>query len=755
MKNTTSRINTKLQSTAYCIGLLASTHSAFVFAQEDTQAQVQQVERKIENIVITAQKRQQSLMEVGISVAVAGEQEIQDRRIDTVTDITLFTSNASIKENIPGLMPVITIRGVGLNDFNAANSPATGVYIDGVSLSSLALLSSDFFDLERIEVLKGPQGTLYGRNSTAGALNVTTAKPSTDQMFSRLSAGIGAYDTLELEGMMNVPLSDNLGLRVAVKGIDQGEGYWTNDLTGTDIGKRDVQMARAQLLWTPTERTDILLKLENQKGRSELGSPEFFGVLPFTETSNCPGRADCSNFFGYSDTDNDPYTGSWSVNPDYSLDQFMATAKIDVEFDFATFTSVTGYIDFDRVYESDIDASPLKIVDFANTDKVKQFSQELRFAGDTDNLIWQFGMFYAKDEILTTYAGDLQVLMNTTSFSSADIEATSLAVFANGEWSISESLTLIAGLRATKEEKSNIGFTSDLVSEAPASGLSGAPFGSPPIILASVDDKIEDSSVDWKLGLNWQLENSSLIYLNASQGTKSGGFFTGVAFSSAQLLPYDPETLTAYELGIKGRNQDNGLSYEASTFYYDYKDVQTFISDTTGPVTVNRLGNVEGAKIYGVDLSAQWRPIVLKDLNLSIGIGLLDTELGAFEGASMAIPKGNEQPDAPNFTANLAANYNFNLTDNLSAQVAVDARYQSDAFHDALNTEFLKSDSYWVLNARMSIYMEDKWEFVAWGSNLTDKKYIVQGSDQTSLGNGFLVYGPPRTFGITVIRSFN
>eukprot|EP01093_Parvamoeba_rugata_P006686 TRINITY_DN205_c0_g4_i1.p1 TRINITY_DN205_c0_g4~~TRINITY_DN205_c0_g4_i1.p1 ORF type:complete len:753 (+),score=125.85 TRINITY_DN205_c0_g4_i1:3350-5608(+) len=745
-------INKAMLTSMYFIGLSASAHSALAQAQEQPE-----VDENVgmENILVTSQKRQQTLMEVGISVAVAGEQEIKDRRIDTVTDITLFTPNASIKENIPGLMPVITIRGVGLNDFNAANSPATGVYIDGVSLSSLALLSSDFFDIERIEALKGPQGTLYGRNSTAGALNITTAKPNVDDMSARLSGGFGSYDTRELEGMVNVPLSDSLGLRVAVKDINQGEGYWYNELSDTDIGRRDVQLARAQLLWIPNESTDILLKLENQRARSELGSPEFFGVLPTTDTSDCPGDSGCSNFFGYSDSDGDPYTGSWSVNPDYAMNQTIATATMDIDFDFAVLSSVTGYIDFDREYESDVDASPLKILDFANTDKVEQFSQELRLAGETDDLLWQLGLYYGKETILTTYAGELQALLNTTSFSSADIEARSQAIFANGEWSMNDSLTFIAGLRATIEKKSNLGFTNDLVSETPASGLSQASFGSGPITLAYVDDEIEDSSVDWKVGLNWQVEDSNLVYLSASQGTKSGGFFTGVAYSSAQLVAYEPEVLTAYELGIKGRSKVNGLSYEASTFYYDYKDVQTFISDATGAVTVNRLGNVDGATIYGLDLSAQWRPMALKALSLNAGIGILDTELEAFEGASMTVPKGNEQPDAPELTINLAANYNFDITDNVSAQLAVDGRYQSDAFHDALNTEFLKSESYWVLNARLSVYMEDQWEFVAWANNLADEEYVVQGNDQTSLGNGFRVYGPPRTYGITIIRNFN
>mgnify|MGYP006074589481 CR=1 FL=1 len=749
MKIPTGRIKTAVQRTLYGLGLLAATHPNLVAAQSQEQPPV------MEEIVVTAQKRQQSLMEVGISVAVAGEREIRDRRINTVTDITLFTSNASIKENIPGLMPIITIRGVGLNDFNAANNPATGVYLDEVSLSSLALLSSDFFDLERIEVLKGPQGTLYGRNSTAGALNITSAKPNLEASSARMSSSVGEYDLLELEGMLNTPLADNVGLRIAVKGIDQGKGYWDNDLTGKNIGERDVLMGRAQLLWKLSDRTDVLLKVENQKASSELGSPEFFGAIPNANMIDCPGRPECSNFLGYSDTDGDPFRGSWSVSPDYNFDQFLSTARIEVDLDFATLTSVTGYIDFNREYTSDVDASPSRILDFINTDKVEQFSQELRFAGETDNMVWQIGAFYAQDKVKTTYAGQLQDLLNTTTFTSATQKASAYAIFANIEWSLNESLTLITGLRATQEDKSNLGYTTDLVSVVPGSGLTAAPFGSPPIVLASVDDDIDDTSVDWKLGLNWELEIPVMLFVSASQGTKSGGFFTGVATTSAQLLPYDAETLTAYELGAKGRATELGLSYEASIFYYNYEDVQTYISDTTGAVPVNRLSNVEGATIFGLDLAARWTPPALLGMTVGAGLGLLDTELDAFAGAGGIVPKGNEQPDAPALSVNLDASYSFSLTDSLSALFVVDGRYQSEAFHDALNDPLLESESYWVVNARLSAYLDEGWEFTAWGKNLAGEEYVVQGSNQLPLGNGFRVYGPPRTYGVTITRHFD
>ena len=177
-----------------------------------------------DEIVVTAQKREQRLSDVPITISVADADAIKERRIEAVTDLVVFTPNVSVKENIPGLVPVITIRGVGLNDFSATNNPSAGVYVDEVSLSSLALMNFDFFDLERMEVLKGPQGTLYGRNSTAGALSIVTAKPDFNGFSGRVAGSIGNYQAKDIEAWLNLPASDTLAFRVAAKGIFQDKG---------------------------------------------------------------------------------------------------------------------------------------------------------------------------------------------------------------------------------------------------------------------------------------------------------------------------------------------------------------------------------------------------------------------------------------------------------------------------------------------------------------------------------------------------
>ena len=708
-------------------------------------------------IIVTAQKRAQSSLDVGITLSVASEEVLAAKRVEAVTDLVSFTPNVSVKDNVPGLVPVITIRGVGLNDFSATNNPSAGVYVDEVSLSSLALMNFDFFDLARLEVLKGPQGTLYGRTATAGALNIVTARPSLAGVEGRIGGSWGNYQAKDIEGMINLPVSETIALRLAAKGIFQDKGHYFNQRLGRDIGRREVYLGRVQALWEPSERVEVLLKVEGQSSRSELGSGEFFGAFPtpaLPAGAACPGAPQCSDFFGYFDNDGDPFRGNWSVSPDYNLDQLGLTARIQADLGFATLTSVTGYIKFDRQWSADTDAGPLPQLDFVTDDRVKQFSQEVRLSGESDLVNWLVGGFYSSDHVETSYSGDLTALFNTTSFTSSDQRSKSRAVFANGEWRLADALTLVTGLRYTSESRTNVGGTTDLVSRPPASFLTMAPFGSPPIPIAVSNARISDTNWSWKLGLNWKPSPQMLVYASATQGIKSGGFFAGVATSSGQLLPYRPEKLIAYELGIKGRAPALGLGYSLSGFYYDYNDVQTFIRDVVGSLPIQRLGNVKTAKVYGLDADFVLSPAALEGLTLNAGLGLLHTEIGSFASSSGVVPAGNRLPDAPEFSLNLGASYEFALSGSVSARLALDGRYQSSAFKDALNDPVVAVDAYWVWNARASILRKGDWDLSIWGKNLGNKRYVTQAVNQTVLGVGFRVYGAPRTYGVSISKSF-
>ncbi|MFT3725568.1 MAG: TonB-dependent receptor [Hyphomonadaceae bacterium] len=702
-------------------------------------------------VIITAQKKSEDIIDVGATVNALAAQSIQDRGIEQVSDFISQLANVDIKENSPGILPVITIRGIGLNDFSATNNPAAGVYVDEVYQSSLALLNADFFDVERIEALRGPQGTLYGRNSTAGAINIITARPSLDGFAGRAEAGYGNYSTADVEGMVNLPVSSDFALRFSGKYINQDEGFYFDTAKNHDIGKRDVLLGRAQALWRPSDTFEALLKIEGQKVRSEVGAGEFFGALP-NGSAKCPGSPQCTDFLGYSDPDNDPFRGAWSVDPTYDVDQLAATLRLEADLGGVTLTSITGYIDFDRKWGADTDGTPFRETDFIETDDIQQVSQELRLSGDAGPASWILGAFYSHDDVVGRYDGNLQDLFNTTLLTTWDQTTESAAVFGNVDYALSDSISLIGGLRYTWEQKDYTGADLDLVSQPPGSGLTLAPYGTPPITLAFNDDTIDDTNWSWKVGVNWTPIDDALVYASISQGAKSGGFFSGVATNSGQLQPYKPEKLIAYEIGAKQRTDSYDVG--VSAFYYDYQDVQTFIRDTTGALPIQRLGNVDEATVYGADLNIAWYPEALQGLTLSAAVGLLHTELGAFDSGGGAVPAGNELPDAPELSGTLGASWEHDLTDAWTLRLQGEGRYTGDQFKDSLNDPIVAADSYWTLNARAIFDHKDGWSLSVWGRNITDERYVTQGVNNLPLGYGFRVYGAPATYGVSVSKEF-
>ena len=697
----------------------------------------------VEEIVVTAQKRAERLVDVGLSVTSLSGDDLRESRVEQVRDIAAYLPNVDIKEQVPGAIPVVTIRGVGLDDFSSTNSPAAGIYLDEVTLSSLALMSFDLYDLERIEVLKGPQGTLYGRNSTAGAINVLTAKPKQDWE-AYVKGGYGSYATYDVEGMANAPVTDWLALRLSGKTIQQSEGFWTSRLDENgaanerDLGERDVFLGRAQAAVDVADWLTMNFKFEGLRQRSELGQPEFFGQLcPLGGAPIDPFR--CTDIHGYSDTDGDPYEGDWKGEFPYDIDQHGLTANLSGELgDFATWTSVTGWIDFERFFHIDADATPFDQFDFFQKDEVQQVTQELRLAGTHELADWLVGGFYSSDEITVDTDGRHQDLIPLeTSHIDADQTTRSAAGFVNGKWHLLENVDLVTGLRYTWESRDYVGGT-DWAIEVPT-------------VLEDtfIDREITDTNWSWKGGLEWRPIEDSLVYASVSKGVKSGGFFSGVTNLQFQLEPYSPESLTAYEIGAKTQGL---LSVSGSLFYYDYSDVQTFMR--SGGAAAQFIGNVGEARVWGGDVEATWLP--LEGLTLQSGLGLLETELGAFVGPTgAAIPRGNELPNAPSTTFNVLGRYEFGVWQTIQSALQLDAHYSASTFKEATNDRLLASDSYWLLNARVALFGEDRvWEIAGWGRNLTDELYVVQGLNVGTFFIGNRNYNAPRTYGVAVSYYF-
>jgi iron complex outermembrane receptor protein len=722
---------------------------------------------ELEAITVTAQKRVQRLTEVPINVSAINGDDARSVRIEQVRDLASYVANVNIKEQVPGAIPVVTIRGVGLDDFSSTNSPAAGVYVDQVTLSSLALMSFDLYDVERIEVLKGPQGTLYGRNSTAGAINVLSAAPGFESE-SYLKFGYGAYQAADLEAMGNVPLGETLALRVAGKMIRQDEGLWdsragandayagpggyaSTDPVVRDIGLRDVLSGRARLAWQASRAVSVDLKLENLRQRSEMGQPEMFGTFnPAPGACQPPDPDNCSDYSGYSDADGDPYAGHYRGEFPYDIDQNAQTLLVDADLGFGTLSSVTGRMDFERFFHIDTDGTPGDQFNFLQGDTVEQFTQELRLAGSGELGDWLVGFFYGEDAITIDTEGRHQdnailagMLGVTSSVITADQDTESTAYFANMDWKLGaitsglDRFTVTTGVRYTDETRDYVG---------------GTTWNN--TVPGFIENTFEDSSISdrnwsWKAGLNFQPSRAQLLYASVSKGVKSGGYFAGVTNAQYQLDPYLPEELTAIEVGYK---LGGPVAVNLSAFRYDYTDKQTFMR--TGGAAAQFIGNVPEAEVEGVDVEVSWR--ALDGLTLSGGVGILETSLGAFIGPADAdmdgqgdpVPAGNQLPNSPELTWLAKARYERQLTGSMAAALQADAHYSDATFKEATNDPFIKSGEYTILNARVAVLpVERTWEFALWGRNLTDELYVAQGLDLATFGLGNRNYNAPRTFG--------
>jgi iron complex outermembrane recepter protein len=731
---------------------------------------------ELDAITVTSQKRVQSIVDVPINVTAVGRDDVRNVRIEQVRDLAGYVSNLDIKEQVPGAIPVVSIRGVGLDDFSSTNSPAAGIYIDQITLSSLALMSFDLFDVERIEVLKGPQGTLYGRNSTAGAINVLTAEPEPARQ-AYVKAGYGSYKTTDLEGMFNQPLGETLSLRIAGKMIQQDEGYWesrngeneayappSSNYTSADpvvrkLGMRDVLAGRARLAWQPLDALKVDLKYEQLRQRSEMGQPEMFGTMARTSGSGtCMpiDPANCSDALQYSDDDGDPYVGHYRGEFPYDVDQDSQTLLADWDLGFATLSSVSGRMDFERFFHIDVDGTPADEFDFFQGDAVEQLTQELRLAGSADLGDWLVGAFYGTDTIVINTDGRHgDLLPGETSHIDADQDTRSGALFANMDWKLGAwfeplgKFTITTGLRYTDETRDYVG-GSDWAYEI-------CPDPMAPCVL---EDTFEDSSIadknwSWKLGLNWKPTAAQLVYASASKGVKSGGYFAGVTNAEYQLDPYQPEELLGYEVGYKLAGT---LAINTSAFYYDYRDKQTFMR--ANGAAAQYIGNVDEAWTKGADFDVTWR--ALDGLTLTGGVGVLRTWLGSFVGPVDAdmdnqgdpVPAGNKLPNSPELTWLAKARYELPIGGYLAALQA-DAHYSDEAYKEATNDPLIKSGAYTIANARLAFLPAERgWEIALWGRNVTDERYVVQGLDIASFFLGNRNYNAPRTFGAEVLWTF-
>lgn len=705
----------------------------------------------LEEVIVTAQKKEQALSDVSLSVTAFTGDAMRALNFKEPRDLTAVVANLDMKGTQGDINPAVTIRGIGLNNFNANNNPSVGMYVDEVFLSSAAMMTLSMMDVERVEILKGPQGTLYGRNASGGAINFISAKP-TRELDGFVDASYGDYETFRVEGAIGGPLGDVMSGRVAVLYDDRGDSFHDNRI-GPDFDGIKNQSIRGQLQWdTDKLSANLGASYVDQNGGNQPGS--FLQGLYDPDTFEPCTGPQCIDFTGYQKNGGDQFEHDfdpdWVRNLEIDTDLTSLRFSLDYDFDNFTLTSISGYIDQNRTYGENIWSTPNEMFSAVHDEDIEQFSQEIRLSGGNDLFDWITGAFYSHDEFNSTnlansaaFFGDPIVAGVPDVFWDVDQDTDAWAVFASFDWHLAENWTLVTGVRYTDEDIDFQGGTT--LNE-----------GSTPIApLTSTDDTFTDDNVSYRLALEFRPNDDMLVYGSFSTGFKSGGFTGDFTTDNAELEPYDSEEVDAYELGTKATLAGGMVQLDAAVFYYDYQNIQTTVPAPNG--LAFPLSNMDGADIWGIDLEVTASPV--EGLDLRVGTGYLDTEvndntLDPFSGELLF--DGNDLPNSPEFQIFGLARYEFAITDGLSMAFQADAKYTDETFKEAGNDPLAFADDYTVVNGRISLLRSDGgWEAAVWGRNLADEDYFQDVFPSQDLGIQSGIAGAPRTWGVSFTYNIN
>ncbi|HEY0282694.1 MAG TPA: TonB-dependent receptor, partial [Rhizomicrobium sp.] len=576
---------------------------------------------KLETVIVTAERRQESAQDVGIALSVVSADELTKRGINSVNQLQFVVPSFEAVPAFGSGQPEFRLRGVGFDDYGSNNSSTVGVYVDEVAYPVPASTQGLFFDLSRVEVLRGPQGTLYGRNTTGGAINFITNRP-TDTFGAGAKLQYGSYNAFRGEAYVSGPIADDLQFRLAAT-TEQGGAWQKNRTTGASLGDRDTSAVRGQLAWAPTQSVDFLLEANWGYDKSESPGLYLFSPLDYapplppvpadTKRSNT-GWGGSVAFQGLTGIAPDEKPFHDSVNQGVSL-------HTSVDFGVAELTSITAYQHLRRREYNDWDASAYAYAGVYFNTGAEVFSQEVRLASaEAGPFTWLAGVYYSNETLDEAFYSDFWQAFGFDTRTTYKQYVSSIAAFAQAEYQFTDSLKLVGGLRAEDEVRKQKGYATAGVY---APGTPPADF-SPP-----ADKSLKSQPLTGKVELEYKPTETALLYASISQGVKSGGFTAYNVPSSSSVQAFKPETLWAYEAGFKTTFGDGTLQLNGSVFYYDYhnQQVQSAIW-TTAYGAIGAIVNAEKSHLYGGELELQWRPV--ENLFISQNVGYKDGSFDKF-----------------------------------------------------------------------------------------------------------------------------
>ena len=704
----------------------------------------------VDEMFVTAQRREQSLQDVSVAVSAFSGEALDRMGYEEGLDITQQVPNMNYFAIFgEASSPSITLRGIGLVNFSDSWEPPVGMYVDDVYRGNPAGTAIQLFDIDRVEVLRGPQGTLYGRNTTGGLTHYVTRKPGYEaDAYAQMR--VGSFDERVFEGAIGGPLFDGVRGRLAFKRNRNG-GWQTNTVDGRSLNTTNTIALRGHLDIDLTPQSTLLLTAHgSQADQRSVGFAHMGYLDPNDLSTTCAvsaiHRGQCSsNTF--------ELTGDEAVNGRFGprhvassasdglateIDTFGVSATVNWTFENFELTSITAYETLDKFLQDDGDGTEVIWFDEQYSVDAEQISQELRLTGSTTYLTWVTGAYLFTDsrELATEAPTTADGLWHQEL---VDLDTDSWALFGQVEYQFAPTLTAIVGARYTDEKKD---FRQD----------SGPSFFDP--VVTGIRNSLSESAVTGRLGLDWRPAERTLAYASLATGFKSGGFSGSYNSTVEATEPVSAEEAISFELGLKTTVLDGRVQLNSALFWYEVQDFQAQIFDTvaTGGVIANA-GDVTG---IGAEIEATAR--VTDNFELLGGIGWLDTEFDSDQEFNVAQEffelDGNELPAAPGLTYNLVARYYMNLGEFGELTLQGDYAWRDSHYLQIENDPFSRHGSYGIGNARIAWHSADgRYDVAAFVENLTDEEYFTY---QNTLGDdwGYAVWGKPRwvgmSFGVTL-----
>lgn len=743
-----------------CAALALFPLSSVAYAQTapaDADADAEAGDDAGDTIVVTANRREESAQKVGIAVTALAPQMLENGAIIQSSDIAKLVPALNTIPNAGSPVTAYSIRGVSLPDGSAQQESPIALYQDGVYVANTAAAGFPVFDLQRVEALRGPQGTLFGRNATGGLIQFISNKPE-EGFSAQIEGSLGSYELRQLEGFVNFG-NDVIAVRVAGSHLES-DGFINNTL-GRNLLTRNVDALRIQVRFEPNPDTVFTLRAEgfDQKGTARAGKhvatwtpPGALYPEPLPADVDAWGGGPGNDLFGYRDTNPDPYTVE--VNRPGFLTKNNKTLALTYEqaLGIVSLNSTTAYTRTKVGYLEDSDAGPTDSLVFATGSDVDTFSQELRFQADHGGFRWTAGGYYIK--IDGDYDGSFTVPeffgFSTRSQALFNQTTRSFSLFAQGEYDLTDRLTFILGGRY-QWDKNELDLAVDCIDFTPDSCaviFPGYSDGAPGTLGTLRNVAQQQKNDDWsgKVGLNFQATQDLLFYVSASKGLKGGGWtISPDGTSLVDRFGFGPEKLYAYEGGVKTTLADGKVTANLSAFYYDYKGAQTYFFSGVTATVFNQNATNKG---FEVEVNARpWR-----GGNIGFNVAYADPM-----AKGIVTPEGvqSQRPTlASKWQVGWNAGQSIDLSDRANLYLGYVAKYTSNRYFNIVNEPLLLGRGYTVHDLNAKLTLDDRYWISVFASNVTDKKYVSAIFSQAPQGYALLQYAEPRVIGLRVGAKF-